>query len=93
MASSSEYKSVTDCADMFIPAKVVFVFMVILTVTSVPDDLVPEVTCIGGVLGNLSVAETGWEINNEGFVPAADSIGFTGIPKRKRHISLHGKEK
>lgn len=86
MVSSSEYKSVTDCADMFVPAEVVFAFMVILTVTSVPDDSVPEVTCIGDVLGNLSVVATGWEINNEGFVPAADSTGFTGMPERKRHI-------
>lgn len=65
-----------------------FVFMVILTVISVPDDSVHEVTCIGGVVGNLSVVATGWEINNEGFVPVADPIGFTGMPKRKRHISL-----
>lgn len=59
MASSSEYKSVTDCAEIFILAEVVFVFMVILTVISVPDDSVHEVTCIGGVVGNLSVVATG----------------------------------
>lgn len=72
-----------DCADIFIPLKVVFAFMVILGVTLVWVDSVPEVSSKGGVWGNLSVEAPMWEINNEGFVPVADSVGVTGMPKRK----------
>lgn len=73
-----------DCADIFIPVKVVFASMVFLSVTPTWVESVPEVTNKGGMWGNLSVVALMWEINNEGFVPIADSVGVTGMPKRKK---------
>lgn len=46
-------------------------------------DLFPEVTNTGGVWGNLSMVGPMWEINREGFSPISDSVGVTGMPKRK----------
>lgn len=57
--------------------------MVILSVTPMWVDLFPEVTNTGGVWGNLSVVTPMWEINSEGFSPISDSVGVTGMPKRK----------
>lgn len=72
-----------DCADIFIPLEAVFAFMVILSVTLMRVVLFPEVTSAGGVWGNLSVVGLMWEINSEGFSPISDSVGVTGMPKRK----------
>lgn len=77
-----------DCADMFIPLEVVFAFMVILSVTLMRVDLFPEVTNAGGVWGNLSMVGPMWETNSEGFSPISDSVGVTGMPKRKKNVYL-----
>lgn len=73
-----------DCADMFIPLEAVFTFMVILSVTLMRVDLFPEVTNAGGVWGNLSGLGPMWDTNSEGFSPISDSVGVTGMPKRKK---------
>lgn len=72
-----------DCADIFIPLEAVFAFMVILSVTPMKVDLFLEVTNTGSVWGNLSVVGPMWEIISEGFSPMSDSVGVTGMPKRK----------
>lgn len=77
-----------DCADIFIPAEVVFAFMVISVVIWVWVDSVPEVTRIGCFWGNVTLVVIMWGYNIEGFVSIADSTGVTGIPKMKMQISL-----
>lgn len=72
-----------DCADILIPLEAVFAFMVILSVTLMWVDSFPEVTNKGRVWGNLSVVAPMWEINSEGFSPISDSVGVTGMPKKK----------